>query len=86
MFPPFSLVGRVLAKVIRDKTNAVIVVPDWSTQYSYPQLMQMTNHKPLCFQPSPKKSDADTQTLRELSTTSKTWLMAIRVMLLLQKF
>ena len=54
MFPLFSLVGRVLAKVIRDKTDAVIVVPDWSTQYWYPQLMQMPTHEPIYFQPSPK--------------------------------
>ena len=39
MLPPFSLVVPVLAKVNRDKTNAVIVVPDWSTQYWNPQLM-----------------------------------------------
>ena len=32
MFSPFSLVDRVLAKIHREKTNAVIVVPDWSTQ------------------------------------------------------
>ena len=54
MFPPFGLVGRVLAKVNRDKTEAVIVVPDWSTQYWYPQLMQMTSHEPLYFRPSAK--------------------------------
>ena len=39
MFPPFSLVDQVLAKVNRDNTEAVLVVPDWSTQYWYPQLM-----------------------------------------------
>ena len=44
MFPPFSLVGRVLAKVNRDKTEAVVVVPNWSNQYWYSQLMQMTSH------------------------------------------
>ena len=33
MFPPFSLVGRVSAKVNRDKTEEVISVPDWSTQH-----------------------------------------------------
>ena len=49
MFPPFSLVGRVLAKINRDKTEAVIVVPDWSTQYWYPLLMQMTSQEPLYF-------------------------------------
>ena len=47
MFPCFSLAGQVLAKVNRDKTKAVIVVPDWPTQYWYPHLMQMTNHEPL---------------------------------------
>ena len=44
--PLFSL-GPVLAKVNRDMTEAVIVVPDWSTQYWYSQLTQMTNHEPL---------------------------------------
>ena len=39
MFPPFGLVGRVLAKVKRNKTVVVIVIPDWSTQYWYSQLM-----------------------------------------------
>ena len=28
MFPPFSLVGQVLTKIYRDKTNAVIIAPD----------------------------------------------------------
>ena len=54
MLPLFSLAGWALAKVNRDKTNAVIVVLDWSTQYWYPQLIQMTTHEPLYFQSSPK--------------------------------
>ena len=33
MFPPFIFVGRVLAKIHMRKTNAVIVLPDWPTQY-----------------------------------------------------
>ena len=69
MFPPFTLTGRVLAKVNWDKAKAVIVVPDWSPQYWYPQLMQMTSHEPLYFQPTIcKKSDSYTQTLRKPST------------------
>ena len=52
--PPFRFVGRVLAKVNRDKADAIIVVPDWSTQYWYPQLMQMTSHEPLYFWTSAK--------------------------------
>ena len=54
MFLPFSLVGWVLAKVSRDKTETAIVVSDWSTQYWYPQLMQMTSPGPLYFRPSAK--------------------------------
>ena len=71
MLPPFSLAHRVLAKVNKDKTEAVIVVPDWSAQYWYPQLMQMADHEPLYFWPFSKKSDSSTQTLREPSITSK---------------
>ena len=33
IFPPLCLVGHVLAKIYRGKTNAVIVAPDWSNQY-----------------------------------------------------
>ena len=28
MFPPFSLVGPISPKILRDRTNAVIVAPD----------------------------------------------------------
>ena len=82
MFPPFSLVGQVLAKVIRGKT-AVIVMPNWSTQYWYPQLMQMTTHKPLCFQPSPKNLMLTCKPSENHPLHLKLQLMAIRVMLLL---
>ena len=54
MFAPFSLVSRVLAKIHRDKTNAVIVVPDWSAQYWYPQLLKMANQDPLYYRLSPR--------------------------------
>ena len=55
MLPPVSLLGRVLAKMNRNKTEAVIVLPDCSTQYWYPWLMQMTSHEPRYIQPSTKK-------------------------------
>ena len=86
MFPHFSLVGRVLAKVNRDKTEAVIVVPDWSTQYWYLQLMQMTSHKLLYFQPSPRNLIVIHKTSKNHPIQLKLQLMAIRVMLLMQKF
>ena len=86
MFPPFSLVGRVLAKINRDKTEAVIVVPDWSTQYWYPQLMQMTSHEPIYFRPSAKNLILIHKLPENHLLHLKLQLMAIRVMILLLKF
>ena len=80
-FPPFSLAGQVLAKIHRDKTHAVIVVPDWSTQYWYPQLIQMTNQDPLYFRPSPRNS-----TLPHHPLYKKLQLIAIRVIILQKIF
>ena len=32
IFPPFSLISRILAKVRRDKTVAILIAPVWPTQ------------------------------------------------------
>ena len=31
--PPFSLVGAVISKLIRDNTNGIMILPKWTTQY-----------------------------------------------------
>ena len=31
IFPPFSLIGQVTANIKRDRVEAVVVVPQWST-------------------------------------------------------
>ena len=41
IFPPFSLVGRVLQKVETDKSHAILVAPIWPTQPWYPRLMKI---------------------------------------------
>ena len=86
MFPPFNLVGGVLAKVNKDKTKVVTVVLDWSTQYWYPQLMQMTSHEPVYFRPSAKNLILIHKLPENHLLHLKLQLMAIRVMLLLLKF
>lgn len=35
-FPPFSLIGRSLSKMFRDKAELLLIVPNWNTQYWYP--------------------------------------------------
>ena len=39
-FPPFSLLGKVKAKVYKDKTKAIVVIPKWSTQHWYPNFLR----------------------------------------------
>lgn len=51
IFPPFSVIGRVLAKVQLDRTKCILITPDWPTQPWYPTLKQLTTQR-LCFQPS----------------------------------
>ena len=68
MFPSFSLVGRVLAKVNRDKTKAITVVPYCSMQIANADVQPRAT----IFSTISKKSDSYTQTLREPTTTSKT--------------
>ena len=48
LFPPFSLVGRVLRKVLAEKAWAVMVAPDWPSQAWYGTLMS-TAHRRIYF-------------------------------------
>ena len=40
-FPPFSLIGRCLQKVLMDRAECVMVAPLWPTQNWYPELMKL---------------------------------------------
>ena len=40
-FPPFNLIGRVLAKVQREQSNLILITPAWQTQSWFPKLMEM---------------------------------------------
>ena len=45
VFPPFSLVGRVLRKMKADRTEGVLIAPDWPSQPWYGTLMGATKRK-----------------------------------------
>lgn len=40
-FPPFSLVGRLLAKIRREKAQMILVVPAWTKQPWWPDLQDL---------------------------------------------
>ena len=46
-FPPFSLVGRVVAKVRVEKVSMILITPAWQTQPWYGQLLGMSVQNPL---------------------------------------
>ncbi|XP_057299486.1 uncharacterized protein LOC130630105 [Hydractinia symbiolongicarpus] len=46
-FPPFSLLGRVLAKVRREEVCMILITPAWQTQTWYGLLLEMLVTNPL---------------------------------------
>jgi len=45
IFCPFSLLGRVLAKIQLDQATAVLVYPQWKGQHWWPRLMMMVTRE-----------------------------------------
>lgn len=54
-FPPFSLVGKVLQKIQSSKVMAILIVPNWKTQFWYPRMLQMLLDNPIQI-PNSKKT------------------------------
>ena len=54
MFPPFSLISRVLQKIQRERVQRIIIVPKWPTQTWWPVLMRMLIDNPVLL-PNRKK-------------------------------
>ena len=51
-FPPFSLITRVLQKIMTDKATGIVVVPLWEGQVWYPLFMHLCTSNPLTFGPN----------------------------------
>ena len=52
LFPPFSVIARVLQKLRIDKTTALCVLPHWPTQAWWPQMIKMLVKPPLILKPN----------------------------------
>lgn len=50
-FPPFCLILRVIHKIIQDKAEGIVVVPEWSSQPWYPLISKLKTAKPVVFSP-----------------------------------
>lgn len=51
-FPPFALILRSLKKIITDKAEGIMVVPNWPLQPWYPLFQKLLKSKPIIFYPS----------------------------------
>ena len=64
IFPPFSLIPKILRKLLEDQAQAICILPHWPTQAWYSKAMTMMIGSPVILQPS--------QSLLRLATDSKT--------------
>lgn len=51
-FPPFSLILKMLQKILHEKAEGIVVVPKWPTQPWYPLLQKMSVSEPIVFKPN----------------------------------
>ena len=52
-FPPFSLLGKVINKVVEDRVWGVVIAPFWPTQVWFPRLLELSTSPPLLLPRSP---------------------------------
>lgn len=51
-FPPFCLLTRVLQKIITDRAEGILVVPNWPSQPWFPTFKRLVVNSPLIFKPN----------------------------------
>ena len=74
IFPPFSIIGRVIAQIMINKCTAIVVVPYWASQPWFPAALQLITEPPLIIPPS--------KSLLQLPGTSQTHPLSKRLSLL----
>ena len=52
IFPPFSLLTKVIKKLCQDQATGILVFPAWSTQPWYPQALELSSNVPLKIRPN----------------------------------
>ena len=52
IFPPFSLLTKVIKKLCQDQATGILVFPAWSTQPWYPQVLELSENVSLKIRPN----------------------------------
>jgi hypothetical protein len=53
-FPPFSLIGRILAKAVRERATLTLALPLWPAQPWWPVCLSLATRWPLLLPPHPR--------------------------------
>ena len=54
IFPPFSIIGKILQKIEEDQATVIMIVPMWTTQSWFSKLLRMLIDCPFYFHRSPQ--------------------------------
>jgi len=79
IFPPFCLIGRVMAKVQREEATATLVAPVWSSQPWYPLILESVIDYPVLLPPTIDLLTSPTLGVHPLLQTGTLRLAAWRV-------
>ncbi|XP_050296332.1 uncharacterized protein LOC126736145 [Anthonomus grandis grandis] len=63
-FPPFSLLPKVLQKIVCDKAEGIVVAPLWISQPWYPLFLSLLNSPPIIQSPFPGGREVVVEALR----------------------
>ena len=50
-FPPFSLIPRVLVRIVTGRATGILIIPQWTTQSWFPQMLNLLIQHPLRIAP-----------------------------------
>ena len=84
VFPPFSIIGQTISKIIQDDSDVILVVPDWNTQYWYPLAVNMADQI-MKIKPHPKNLQLTHDQSKQHQLHQKLGLLVIKVIITIQQ-
>jgi len=79
IFPPFCLVSRVMQKIQKDQTTAILIAPTWNTQPWYPQILESLVELPILLPQTPTLLSSPILPVHPLLQTGSLHLAAWKV-------
>ena len=76
IFPPFSMISKVAAKIRKDKASGILVIPDWPSQHWYPLVKELSKDC-IRFKPSRDNLLHPQESCKEHPLAPKMTLLAI---------